>query len=88
MRWFGPKLKPVREIRSKENVLHFRRWQILALPWGTLYLHHIARADQDEHLHNHPWNFTSLILKGGYVEIRRCKSFESNPVAVWSLTID
>lgn len=33
-------------------------------------VHHIARADADRHLHDHPWNFVSVVLKGGYVEAR------------------
>lgn len=28
----------------------------------------IARADEDKDEHDHPWNFISIILKGGYLE--------------------
>jgi len=31
-------------------------------------LHGIYAADQDKHLHNHPWDYFSLILKGTYLE--------------------
>lgn len=38
----------------------------------TVFLHHFLDSDQEEELHNHPWNFAvSLILVGGYVEERR-----------------
>lgn len=47
--------------------LYMKRW-ILVTPWGDIRLHHIMKSDYDRHLHDHPWNFTSYILKGGYVE--------------------
>jgi hypothetical protein len=60
--------EPIREVRSKKGVPHFRRWQILSL-WGrSVYLHCIYRSDEDLHMHNHPWDFASFILKGGYIE--------------------
>lgn len=31
-------------------------------------LHHILREDRDRHLHDHPWEFRSIILRGWYVE--------------------
>lgn len=38
---------------------------------GRLMLHHIHRADNDRHLHNHPWALShSFILHGGYTEER------------------
>lgn len=33
-----------------------------------IYLHKFYRGDEDLHLHNHPWSFTSLILTRGYWE--------------------
>lgn len=57
-----------RTIRSREGVLHFRRWRLFSIPWFRIYLHEIHKEDEDAHLHNHPWNFASLILRGGYVE--------------------
>lgn len=58
----------VKEIRSKNGELHFRRWRFFACPWFRIYLHKICLPDYDEHMHDHPWNFVSLILKGGYLE--------------------
>lgn len=48
---------------------YMRRW-ILRTPRGTLRLHNILRSDEGRDLHDHPFNFTSLILRGGYVEHR------------------
>lgn len=33
-----------------------------------VYVHHIAGPDPGLDLHDHPWPFVSLILRGGYVE--------------------
>lgn len=35
---------------------------------GALFLHNIRRSDNDRHLHDHPWDFTTRILAGGYME--------------------
>ena len=35
---------------------------------GRIYLHHFLRSDHDRALHDHPWNFVSIILRGGYWE--------------------
>jgi hypothetical protein len=59
----------VKEIRSKSNQLHFRRWSLLKTPWFNLYLHKIYKSDEDKHPHNHPWRwFYSVILWGSYTE--------------------
>lgn len=46
---------------------YMRRW-ILRTPWKIYRLHHILRSDADRHFHDHPMDFTSIILWGGYVE--------------------
>lgn len=58
----------VKEIKSRDGKLHFRRWSLLGTRWFDVYLHCIYRSDEDNDPHDHPWNFASLILKGGYVE--------------------
>ena len=42
------------------EILHTRRLRV--------YLHHIMRSDAERHLHDHPWSFVSIILRGGYRE--------------------
>lgn len=37
---------------------------------GTSYLHRFVKPDPDRHLHNHPWPARSVILSGGYRELR------------------
>lgn len=60
--------KLIKEIKSKTGDVHFKRWQILKTPFGSIWLHAIYKADTDKHLHNHPWDFTSVVLKGSYIE--------------------
>jgi hypothetical protein len=35
---------------------------------GGVFLHVIHRNDDDKDPHDHPWDFTSVVLKGGYVD--------------------
>lgn len=60
--------KLVKEIRSKTGELHFRRYRIIETKWFSIYLHYIAKSDEDAHRHNHPWDFTSVVLSGSYTE--------------------
>jgi hypothetical protein len=44
------------------------RYRLFKLPFFKVYLHHILRSDEDQFLHDHPWNFVSFILWSGYLE--------------------
>ena len=45
---------------------------LMPKPWMpfSIRLHHIMRPDADRHLHDHPFNFRSILLQGWYVELR------------------
>lgn len=63
-------LWPHNDIVKKGRGLYLRRFyltpRIKGLPrW---FLHFIARSDDDRDGHDHPWEFTSEILYGGYLE--------------------
>lgn len=60
--------KLIKEIKSKTGVTHFKRWEIIKTPFFSIWLHGIYKKDEDSHLHNHPWDFISIILKGSYIE--------------------
>lgn len=49
-----------------------RYWLIKPSRWlpFSIRLHHILRSDDDRHLHDHPWSYCTIILRGGYTEIR------------------
>ena len=51
-----------------ENYL--TRWRLIETPWGSIYLHRMDGPDSRPTLHDHPWNFLSIVLRGGYVERR------------------
>jgi hypothetical protein len=44
-------------------------------PWQNARVHEILRSDEDRELHDHPWDYTSVILKGGYTEITHWDNF-------------
>jgi hypothetical protein len=69
----------VKTITSKSGEVHFERWAIIETSRFAWYLHRIHKEDQD-HMHSHPWNFVSLILKGSYLE-----DMTKNPRAVDSI---
>jgi len=58
----------VKEIVSKYGQVHFRRYRLIQTPWFAVYIHQILRSDEDLDPHDHPWNFSSVILEGAYRE--------------------
>jgi len=48
--------------------IYLRRWNLIVTPWFSIKVHNIRLPDGDRALHDHPWRFTSIILKGGYTE--------------------
>jgi hypothetical protein len=59
-------------LRRQDGKVYLDRWGF-ETPIGGLYLHHMTAPDPGVDLHDHPWVFWSLILKGGYEE-ERCES--------------
>lgn len=46
------------------------RWYIVPRNrWLNVYLHKFCRDDDDRALHDHPWWFLSLMIRGMYTEI-------------------
>jgi hypothetical protein len=48
--------------------------------WGGVFLHHMSGPDPGKDLHDHPWWFASLVLKGGYLENRALTRDSENEV--------
>lgn len=44
------------------------RWRF-ETPWFSIRLHHWLAADDDRAFHDHPWSFTTFVLKGGYTDM-------------------
>src|SRR5690348_11851222 len=46
------------------------RWYVISRnPWLNVYLHQFLHDDEDRALHDHPWWFVSIMLKGKYREV-------------------
>lgn len=57
-------------IGDKSRPYMLRWWLIPRNPWFNVYLHKIMRDDDDRALHDHPWASLSVVIQGGYREIR------------------
>ncbi len=55
------------ESRGDGESPYLVRWTLLDTPRGKLYLHRFIRSDNTE-LHDHPWDFWTIILRNGYIE--------------------
>lgn len=53
-------------IEEKMNDV-FTKYHLMGLPFNAV-IHKFSEKDKNEHIHDHPWSFTSYVLKGSYVE--------------------
>lgn len=58
-------------LRRKDGRVYLDRWGVEWKPLGGIFVHRMQGPDPGQDVHDHPWPFVSLILKGGYIE-RRC----------------
>lgn len=49
---------------------YLTRWRVVQTPLCALYLHRFTSPDPRPTLHDHPWHFVSIVLRGGYTERR------------------
>jgi hypothetical protein len=64
----------IKKVIDGQEVVYLRRFFI----WrpkdkskgGSVFLHHIINSDDDPDPHDHPFDFTSIILRGGYHDER------------------
>lgn len=80
------KRTPYRDILGPNGEVYMHRWWLfnpyphdeearLVQSWWrrnlpSIRVHHILEKDQDRHLHDHPWNARTVILRGWYLEAR------------------
>jgi len=55
--------------RNDPSQVYLRRLRVFQTPWLAMYVHWIFLPDGARAPHDHPWNFWSLILRGGYSEM-------------------
>lgn len=54
------------------------RYILIQTPLFSIYVHKLVRSDYERALHDHPWDFISLILKNGYSEeVERFARFDT-----------
>lgn len=56
------------------NVEHFkcndlRRWKVEFGRFTSIRFHHWVKGDPEEYQHMHPWNFLTIVLRGGYDDV-------------------
>lgn len=57
-------------LRRADGQVYLNRWGIGHDRIGGVLLHRMDAPDPGIDLHNHPWTFASIVLWGGYVELR------------------
>jgi hypothetical protein len=50
---------------------YITRLHVIKTPWFAICLHWIHKPDPEPYLHDHPVTFLSVVLRGGYTEMRR-----------------
>ena len=51
-----------------DGVAYMQRHYLARAPGYSLRLHHLLVDDAGRDLHDHPWNYTTMLLTGGYRE--------------------
>lgn len=52
------------------NINYLVRYRLVSTPLFAIYLHRLGAPDSRPTLHDHPWSFVSIVLRGGYDEVR------------------
>lgn len=53
---------------NSEGTSCLRRFRIIETPWFGISIHSPEGEDENSDPHDHPWDFISIMLHGGYVE--------------------
>lgn len=56
---------------TKVDSEYITRLHVVKTPWFAVCLHWINKPDAEPWLHDHPVSFLSVILRGGYAELRQ-----------------
>lgn len=58
------------------------RWVLFRCEAFGIYVHKFLRSDHERALHDHPWPFVAIILKGGYRE-EHDQTIDGRPIIEW-----
>jgi hypothetical protein len=72
-------LVPCQDIGDGKGSVFFYRYTLLKTRRFAVYLHEFLRSDHDRCLHDHPWSFATLILRGGYWEVTPERWAQADP---------
>lgn len=50
-----------------EECPYAKRW-ILDLHYFSIRMHHFMHSDDPRHLHDHPWWYLTIVIRGGYTD--------------------
>ena len=67
------KRTPYFHLYHENGELYMERYWLVPYKWNWPFaarLHFIATPDRGRHLHDHPWSFLSVVLRGWYTEER------------------
>jgi hypothetical protein len=70
---------PHKEIGWKEINEEFTRYTLLTTRWGKVFLHQLYAPIWHPQCHDHPWDFWSIILWNGYLELMDGREKRFNP---------
>jgi hypothetical protein len=76
-------------LRRADEIAYLNRLRLVQTPWFGLYLHRMDAPDPGIDLHDHPWPFMSIVLRGGYDEYRaeiRAATAMANFAETWPTT--
>ena len=63
------------------------RWHLIPQNrWCNIYLHRFNGPDPGRALHDHPWSFFTMVLRGGYTELipyREDPHYKTSKVVNW-----
>lgn len=77
-------LTPYTHLYHADGSAYMRRYWLFQSRFLSIRLHEICTHDFDPHMHDHPWPFVSLLMRGGYLELRpvsRNPCFDGNTEA-------
>lgn len=57
----------------QSTTVYLVRYIVFKSKWGCMYIHRFMRSDSDTP-HDHPWNFFTYVISGGYKEVFYSKS--------------
>lgn len=64
-----PPSRPPDFVIGDASAPYLRRWWLIPRNrWMNVYLHQFLRDDDDRALHDHPWPWISIVLRGEYIE--------------------